>query len=728
MNSLKYYLTCLKGKTLKPGINVFVISLLFIALKICPMYGQSYYQQLTYGIDENTFVWGWNGSMQTIWTSGTTTLNDMLSPVQTLPFSWNFYGVPVTQYKISDNGYITFDVSATTSFPTNGSLPSTASPNNAIYAFWRDFEITSGLYDNVVTWTYGTAPNRVHCIEWQSMSTVGNTTQLNAAYFAIRIYEGGDLDIVHIWGRYNNADMGGGTVGVENATGTNGTMTVGSPNATMKMPVVLPENVVVNKFIYGTQPAYDMAGLNLPLTDVIKTGTSVTVAGDLINYGSQTITSLDLKYRVDYGSVQTQNVTGLNILPNMKYSFSHNIPWVASGTGKIHNVTVWADNLNGNPDNKGSNDSVKCSVFVNTGIAGSKKALIEEFSTAPCGFCVDGLYITQTILNTYPNAIGFTHHAGYLTDDMTIPESKTYESIMGTGAPKAVIDRIKWPGELDYIVDRTNNNWTNKMVTQMNEVTPVNVTITTNSTPSTRKIDITVKADFVDYPYPGDLRLNAFIIEDSVTGVGDGYDQHNYYSKENPGGGYGGPSHPFYNLPDTIKGFVHRHVIRAMPSTIWGTSGVIPNSPSPGQSFSQNYSYIVPSEYKPKDLSVIAFVSYFDSEYKKLRILNTQQKEGIANGIIGINDAPISSDFNLNVYPNPAKDITIVSFNLNNKTQVGIEIFNSMGQIAGTIGERDYSAGIHSLAFNTENYAPGVYIIKMKLGNQFLTKMLVVSR
>ena len=49
--------------------------------------------------------------------------NDVLSATQTLPFNFNFYGNTMTQYKASDNGYITFDAAATTSFASNTSIP-----------------------------------------------------------------------------------------------------------------------------------------------------------------------------------------------------------------------------------------------------------------------------------------------------------------------------------------------------------------------------------------------------------------------------------------------------------------------------------------------------------------------------------------------------------------------------------------------------------------------------
>lgn len=53
-------------------------------------------------------------------TTGTFVINatdtgvpDMLTSEQTIPFTFNFYGKPYTKYKISDNGYITFDLNET---------------------------------------------------------------------------------------------------------------------------------------------------------------------------------------------------------------------------------------------------------------------------------------------------------------------------------------------------------------------------------------------------------------------------------------------------------------------------------------------------------------------------------------------------------------------------------------------------------------------------------------
>src|ERR1700735_3663869 len=67
--------------------------------------------------------------------------SNLLSGTQTLPFSWNFYGNTVTSYKVSTAGYITFDPNATKSIQNSTTLPDTASPKNAIFAFWTNLEV-----------------------------------------------------------------------------------------------------------------------------------------------------------------------------------------------------------------------------------------------------------------------------------------------------------------------------------------------------------------------------------------------------------------------------------------------------------------------------------------------------------------------------------------------------------------------------------------------------------
>jgi len=91
--------------------------------------------------------------------------DDDVTPVLALPFAFDFYGVPVTQYWVTTNGYLGFGGS--TNLTTNGNcLPSPFAPRPGIYADLDDLISTNGLCTAVT----GTAPNRKLVITWPNMS------------------------------------------------------------------------------------------------------------------------------------------------------------------------------------------------------------------------------------------------------------------------------------------------------------------------------------------------------------------------------------------------------------------------------------------------------------------------------------------------------------------------------------------------------------------------------
>lgn len=64
-----------------------------------------------------------------------------------LPFAFNFYGNTYTGLYVSSNGFVSFG-SGYSSY-SNGCIPSTSTPNNAIYAFWDDLVPTGGSNGNI---------------------------------------------------------------------------------------------------------------------------------------------------------------------------------------------------------------------------------------------------------------------------------------------------------------------------------------------------------------------------------------------------------------------------------------------------------------------------------------------------------------------------------------------------------------------------------------------------
>src|SRR6266545_1999027 len=89
----------------------------------------------------------------------------------TLPFGFRFYGQTFTSAFVSTNGLVSFPA-ASTAFG-NTSIPSTAAPNGAVYAYWDDLFVDSSA--SVRTATVGAAPNRQFVIEWRNVRFFNDT-------------------------------------------------------------------------------------------------------------------------------------------------------------------------------------------------------------------------------------------------------------------------------------------------------------------------------------------------------------------------------------------------------------------------------------------------------------------------------------------------------------------------------------------------------------------------
>ena len=239
-------------------------------------------------------------------TTGITTLlnktsNDMLSPEQTIPFSFNYYGTGVTKYKASDNGYITFNTSGTTSeAPSLSPLPTAGGPNNAIYAFWHDFELKAAPNPNfavkVLSYTTGTAPNRIHHIQWFGVSRKGEAITANSSVyaFAISLHEGaaGNFDITYTRGYGSTAPAG--VIGCENSDGTVAKM-LGDAVGTYKTSTANTDDITY-RFINGTQAPLDAVIVSTNVEGFYKTGTAVNIEALVTNHGTTAITGLNLNY------------------------------------------------------------------------------------------------------------------------------------------------------------------------------------------------------------------------------------------------------------------------------------------------------------------------------------------------------------------------------------------------------------------------------------------------
>ena len=111
------------------------------------------------------------------------------SEVQTLPFSFEFFGYSVTFFKVSANGVLTFDTSAVLIPGANRNLPTSGMPDSSVAFFWDEFTNSppTGSTDRIYTKVFGTAPNRQLWIKFRSYE-LGNPYH-SSVYLAMALEE-----------------------------------------------------------------------------------------------------------------------------------------------------------------------------------------------------------------------------------------------------------------------------------------------------------------------------------------------------------------------------------------------------------------------------------------------------------------------------------------------------------------------------------------------------------
>lgn len=139
-----------------------------------------------------------------------------------LPFSFNYYGSPVTAVNISSNGWLTF--SATTSTTGFGfALPSAGLPNNAIHGVTTNLNLdAAGVLEYYVE---GSAPNRRFVVRYEAVPFAAGG---GVVTFEIHLLETSNIIEIHTESCTNTASTK--AQGVENATGTVAAVVAGRNN------------------------------------------------------------------------------------------------------------------------------------------------------------------------------------------------------------------------------------------------------------------------------------------------------------------------------------------------------------------------------------------------------------------------------------------------------------------------------------------------------------------
>ena len=383
---------------MKKLLSILSISILFGA-SLC--YGQYYYYIPHFSPGQNPG--GLNTDLEVPiddidlgpnWTllMGPSQTGEAWSPTDTLPFVFEFNGNPFSYFKVSTTGVLTFDTS-TAIVPTenNENLPSSDLPDNSIVIWGIQ---GTGFNDNILQKTFGTAPNRQHWIFFSSYTLGGGY-----CYWSIALEE--TSNHIYIVDQRQQPVSGTVTLGLQ-IDGSTGYAVSGSPSISpLSSGDNSPSDNVYYEFIYGNQPSYDASASEITMNNYGKTNEELTVTGTFNNFGTETITSIDINWSVDGGTVHTETFSGINIPMFDEYSFTHSDTWTPTIAG-AYPISIWATNINGNSDEDNSNDTATTYIdILETYLP--RKSLYEVFTSSTCGPCVGGNQNIENLFGINPN-------------------------------------------------------------------------------------------------------------------------------------------------------------------------------------------------------------------------------------------------------------------------------------------------------------------------------------
>lgn len=440
------------------------------------------------------------------------------------------------------------------------------------------------------------------------------------------------------------------------------------------------------------------------------------------NRGGMPILGMTLGYAVK-DTLITEHFSNLGLLPfvSQEFTFSSKLPIKQAD---VFDISVISYGVLSGMDNNIVNDTARNTIISLTHLP-EKKVLLEEFTTARCGYCPGGATRVDRLMKTESDyCIPVSIHAGSVGNDaMTIPEHITLSNAFGSATPAAAIDRILYPEQDEVNIGlpslfSTYNPWKIYVMERKEVLQPVAIQASNTFNPSNRQLNVTVNAT-VYGEIKGDYRINCYIVEDSVTGTGTGYNQLSYYNAQPADTSL----NPWYKKGNTILNYPHRNVTRHFLGGAWGSSGVIPATTTPGATYTQNYNYTIPSTWNLSRVTLVPFVTRYSSNYSSginevmnaiVMNLNDQANTEVTASVYPTGIKETTSLSGVQVYPNPTSDMVNITFQSEKATKLSFEIYNIMGQMVDHAPEAWVPAGTVNTTFNTQRLESGVYMVSIK--------------
>lgn len=212
------------------------------------------------------------------------------------------------------------------------------------------------------------------------------------------------------------------------------------------------------------------------------------------------------------------------------------------------------------------------------------EVMLEQFTTEKCGYCPGGAMTINNVITSMVEEVKVSwvsHHAGYYTDFLTVPESTQLLSLYsignsGTFAPAFMVNRNKVNGKVVHGVSAGNvKNMINYAKAHLAPGISIEAEISFDK--DTRKFKIRVNAPTTsEFTGGDDLHLNVALTEDNIK------------AQNQAGGG---------------QNYIHNHVLRHL------LGGAIGQKVEPSAA-TYEWVYDIPEDWKVDKMKVIVFAHH----------------------------------------------------------------------------------------------------------------------
>jgi len=421
------------------------------------------------------------------------------------------------------------------------------------------------------------------------------------------------------------------------------------------------------------------------------------------NLGTTTITSFDVSMDLNGGTPLVQNVTGVSIPSLATYVVNFSTPFtLVAGTNTF---TATISNVNGAGADGDAADDVITKVMTPVEPAAGKMVVAEEGTGTWCQWCPRGAIFMDMMTEKYDDF--YAGIAVHNSDPMVVT---AYDAAIGaliSGYPSALVDRtavIDPSGIEDDFLDR---------IVIAPKAFIVNGA-TYNST--TRALAVSVTST-MQQNITGNYKVACVITEDSVSGTTSSYNQSNAYA-----GGASGPMGGFESLPNPVPAAImnYNHVARILSPSFAGMSNAYGTSATAGDVFTHNFYFTLPAAWDENQIHIIGMM--IDPSGVIDNAASATIPEAVTNGFVpggmsvGINQIAAAPDA-IRLMPNPANNYTNIALNLTSDSDVNVDVYSATGELVASKAYGKMS-GAYNLPLNTQEYATGIYFVKVSVDGQ----------